>query len=159
MYTKDIRGEMILGRSDGFYFVWERHSRRPWQLAVCWSLLFWNLRKAVQVRCVGSWLLGAGGDWNCKSWWGHLANRCKQERHKDLRWSEGRNPEWRAKGNSCAMASGKGRVLIRKENSTVFKVSGKSNKMNSEDRPLKLKKKRPLVANNLVKAKPSLWLR
>ena len=136
MYTKDIRGEMSLGRSDGFYFVWERHSRRHWQLAVCWSLLFWKLRKAVQVRCVGSWLLGSGGDWNHKSWWGHPANRCKQERHEDPRWSEGRNPEWRAKGNSCAMASGKRRVLIRKENSIVFKVSGKSNKMNSEDRPL-----------------------
>lgn len=30
-------------------------------------------------------------------------------------------------------------ALIRKENSIVFKVSGKSNKMNDEDRPLKLK--------------------
>ena len=30
-------------------------------------------------------------------------------------------------------------ALIRKENSIVFKVSGKSNKMNGEDRPLKLK--------------------
>lgn len=52
----------------------------------------------------------------------------------------GGKPERRAKGSNCAEASQKRRVLIGKESSVVFKVSGKPNKMNSEDRPLKLKK-------------------